>query len=173
MDGSEELIDIGRLTEEYCTSVYLHGHNADILCSVIESVVSAQRFERMSKSSIATHEYRNPNSHVPIYPSSEFTEANDVAVLLNIDKRESWWANLSPGSWTRIITNLVGKLTFHSYPTSAISLGRLQMGSDDCTSFLRLCAPLVPRLELEVHCLSVCSLASYLFHPMSDDTPII
>lgn len=35
--------------------------------------------------------------------------ARDVAVIVNIKKRANWWVTLSKGSWTRVITNLVGK----------------------------------------------------------------
>lgn len=50
-------------------------------------------------------------------------EQKQVAVVLNIAKRENWNLTISPGSWTRVITNLLGNsLKYTKAGTITVSL---------------------------------------------------
>lgn len=70
---------------------------------VVESVTSAHRFELNSR---ATMKLAHSSAAMINRPSA----ARDVVVIVNVTKRANWWVTLSKGSWTRVITNLVGKL---------------------------------------------------------------
>nr|OQO28425.1 hypothetical protein B0A51_03099 [Rachicladosporium sp. CCFEE 5018] len=89
-------LDLARLTED-----------------VLESVVSAYRFRERGGSTVSPiHEENQP----PSSPVSESTSLasfsgkrnSEVAVILNIDRASSWFLTISSGSWTRVLTNLVG-----------------------------------------------------------------
>lgn len=58
---------------------------------VVESVVSAYRFSQ----SFANDESR-----------SKPQEQEPISVILDIAKRDSWATSMTPGSWTRVITNI-------------------------------------------------------------------
>lgn len=55
---------------------------------VVESVVSAHRFSRSLEA--------DPRGQ----------EREPVSVVLDIDKRDSWVTAMTPGSWTRVLTNI-------------------------------------------------------------------
>ncbi|KAI7065123.1 hypothetical protein KC339_g15879 [Hortaea werneckii] len=109
--GDGESIDLAKLTEE-----------------VVESIVSAHRFELLSKASLSEFGYpgaKSPKSH------EKSPTAKDVAVVLDIERRGSWWTDLSPGSWTRLVTNIVGNaLKYTKSGVVTVSLG-VQNGDDD------------------------------------------
>ncbi|KAK5131992.1 hypothetical protein LTR08_000412 [Meristemomyces frigidus] len=84
--GVTSSVDLARLTEE-----------------VVETVVSARRFEShvpraARRTSTASAEMDSPDP----------TRSEAVCVTLNIDQRDNWMIDISPGSWTRILTNVVG-----------------------------------------------------------------
>lgn len=70
---------------------------------VVESVTSAHRFELNSR------DIMKP-TNLPASTSHSQPAERDLAVIVNVTKRANWWVTLSKGSWTRVITNLVGKL---------------------------------------------------------------
>lgn len=70
---------------------------------VVESVVSAHRFSRS---------FERDGSKV------NFQDQESVAVILDIEKRRSWATNMTPGSWTRVLTN-IGK-QYLSLPACAL-----------------------------------------------------
>ena len=83
-DGDKALltiVDLARITED-----------------VVETVVSASRFSRSFDS----------NRPVSSPQSLASREAEAVSVVLNIEKRDSWSTAMTPGSWTRVLTNIVG-----------------------------------------------------------------
>lgn len=66
-------------------------------------MTSAHRFELVSRDiTIPTI--------LPASTSGSQPAARDLAVIVNVTKRANWLVTLSKGSWTRVITNLVGKL---------------------------------------------------------------
>jgi signal transduction histidine kinase len=75
------VIDLARMTEE-----------------VIESVVSAHRFSKSFER----------NGTVPKIESSTASQPDTVAFVLDIAKRDSWATSMTPGSWTRVLSNIVG-----------------------------------------------------------------
>ncbi|KAM0717977.1 hypothetical protein Q7P37_006309 [Cladosporium fusiforme] len=77
-------VDLARLTEE-----------------VVESVVSAYRYSR-------AFEQSESNGSASRKGSISEPEKWDVSVTLDIDKRASWTTPMAPGSWTRVLTNIVG-----------------------------------------------------------------
>lgn len=72
--GVTSNVDFARLTED-----------------VVETVVAANRFQRMANTGQADDGARNP-----------------VSVVLDIPCRHHWRISMQPGSWTRIVTNLLG-----------------------------------------------------------------
>lgn len=58
---------------------------------VVESVVSAYRFSQS---------FANDGS------KPEHQEKEPISVMLDIEKRDSWATAMTPGSWTRVITNI-------------------------------------------------------------------
>ncbi|RMY98689.1 hypothetical protein D0864_04295 [Hortaea werneckii] len=109
--GNGESIDLAKLTEE-----------------VVESIVSAHRFELLSKTSLS--EFGHPGAK-SLKSHEKSPSAKDVAVVLDIERRESWWTDLSPGSWTRLVTNIVGNaLKYTKSGVVTVSLG-VQNGDDD------------------------------------------
>ena len=75
------VVDLARITED-----------------VVETVVSASRF---SKSFDRKGFVSSNISHLP-------QERDTVSVVLDIEKRDSWTTVMTPGSWTRVLTNIVG-----------------------------------------------------------------
>jgi hypothetical protein len=75
------VVDLARITED-----------------VVETVVSASRF---SKS------FDRNNSTASTRPQTPL-EGDTVSVVLDIEKRDSWATPMTPGSWTRVLTNIVG-----------------------------------------------------------------
>jgi len=83
-DGDKSLltvVDLARMTED-----------------VVETVVSASRF---SKSFDRNGSTASTRPHTPL-------EGDTVSVVLDIEKRDSWATPMTPGSWTRVLTNIVG-----------------------------------------------------------------
>ncbi|KAI7160774.1 hypothetical protein KC349_g3245 [Hortaea werneckii] len=94
-----ESFDLAKLTEE-----------------VVESVTSAHRFELNSR------DIMKP-TNLPASTSGSQPAARDLAVIVNVTKRANWWVTLSKGSWTRVITNLVGNaLKYTKSGTVTVSL---------------------------------------------------
>ncbi|KAI7314814.1 hypothetical protein KC315_g11257 [Hortaea werneckii] len=105
--GFAETFDLAKLTEE-----------------VVESVTSAHRFELNSKDTM------RPVSRSAGTAGSQ-AAACDVAVIVNIKKRANWWVTLSKGSWTRVITNLVGNaLKYTKSGTVIVSLNAENIDRD-------------------------------------------
>ena len=75
------VVDLARITED-----------------VVETVVSASRF---SKSFDRNNPVSRNQSHAPL-------DQNAVSVVLDIEKRDSWATAMTPGSWTRVLTNIFG-----------------------------------------------------------------
>ena len=73
------VVDLARMTEE-----------------VVESIVSAHRFS----------ENFERNTSTPKAPPFKSLEPDSVSVVLDIEKRESWATIMTPGSWTRVLTNI-------------------------------------------------------------------
>lgn len=110
--------------------------------------MSAHRFELLSKASLS--EFGHPGAKSLKSPEKSPT-AKDVAVVLNIERRESWWTDLSRGSWTRLVTNIVGKLrvTPRDLPILARLVGLLLHSAVlllSCLCFSR-CNPIMPNLQ--------------------------
>ncbi|RMY71154.1 hypothetical protein D0863_05351 [Hortaea werneckii] len=94
-----ESFDLAKLTEE-----------------VVESVTSAHRFELSSRDIMKS-------TNLPAGTSGGQPAARDLAVIVNVTKRANWWVTLSKGSWTRVITNLVGNaLKYTKSGTVTVSL---------------------------------------------------
>ncbi|KAI7239813.1 hypothetical protein KC330_g1675 [Hortaea werneckii] len=94
-----ESFDLAKLTEE-----------------VVESVTSAHRLELNSRDIMKS-------SNLPASSSGSQPAARDLAVIVNVAKRANWWVTLSKGSWTRVITNLVGNaLKYTKSGTVTVSL---------------------------------------------------
>jgi two-component sensor histidine kinase len=72
------VVDLARITED-----------------VVETVVSASRFSKSFDRSSSVSSHAAPNR-------------DTVSVILDIEKRNSWATAMTPGSWTRVLTNLVG-----------------------------------------------------------------
>ncbi|RMY97173.1 hypothetical protein D0862_08204 [Hortaea werneckii] len=99
-----ESFDLAKLTEE-----------------VVESVTSAHRFELNSR------DIMKP-TNLPASTSHSQPAERDLAVIVNVTKRANWWVTLSKGSWTRVITNLVGnalKYTKSGAVTVSLDAGNL------------------------------------------------
>ncbi|KAI7106992.1 hypothetical protein KC339_g2697 [Hortaea werneckii] len=112
--GDGESIDLAKLTEE-----------------VVESIVSAHRFELLSKASLS--EFGHPGAK-SLKSHEKSPTAKDVAVVLDIESRESWWTDFSPGSWTRLVTNIVGNaLKYTKSGVVTVSLG-VQNDDDDSST---------------------------------------
>jgi signal transduction histidine kinase len=75
------VIDLARMTEE-----------------VVESVVSAHRFSKSF----------DRNGTVSKTDSSALSQPHTVSFVLDIAKRDSWATAMTPGSWTRVLSNIVG-----------------------------------------------------------------
>ncbi|KAI7214338.1 hypothetical protein KC333_g6083 [Hortaea werneckii] len=94
-----ESFDLAKLTEE-----------------VVDSVASAHRFELNSR------DIMKPTD-LPASTSGSQPAARDLAVIVNVTNRANWWVTLSKGSWTRVITNLVGNaLKYTKSGTVTVSL---------------------------------------------------
>jgi len=75
------VVDLSRMTEE-----------------VVESVVSAHRFSQSFEQNSTSS---TTQSYVP-------PDGKQVSVILDIQKKDSWATAMTPGSWTRVLTNIVG-----------------------------------------------------------------
>lgn len=88
------VVDLARITEE-----------------VVESIISAHRFSESFD--------RNTSSSKTQLSTSDGKDS--VSVILDIEKKESWATVMTPGSWTRVLTN-IGKHHKHPvYPTTPLS----------------------------------------------------
>lgn len=94
--GVTSIVDLAELTE-----------------NVVNTIVTAKRFEnnaaerskkqgRRTSSAITSPSLRASSS------SEDESEQEHVSISLDIAQRPSWRTNISPGSWTRIITNVLG-----------------------------------------------------------------
>ncbi|CAD0038910.1 unnamed protein product [Aureobasidium pullulans] len=79
--NNEVLMDLGKVTED-----------------VVESVVIGRRFEVMASNIQRSFESGTEEENLP----------EPVSVFLTMPSRDHWWIKSSPGSWTRILTNLLG-----------------------------------------------------------------
>ncbi|KAI7253073.1 hypothetical protein KC343_g4501 [Hortaea werneckii] len=95
-----ETFDLAKLTEE-----------------VVESVTSAHRFEHMSRDTI------KPANQPVDMSGTQPPAIRNVAVVMDITKRVNWCVALSKGSWTRVITNLLGNALKYTHSgTVTVSL---------------------------------------------------
>ncbi|KAK1069638.1 hypothetical protein LTR74_004751 [Friedmanniomyces endolithicus] len=74
---------------------------------VVETAVSAYRFQRLSTSGFRDDDDTDTRSAKRPNQSSTVRD-EDITVTLDIEKRDSWTTDISRGAWTRILTNLVG-----------------------------------------------------------------
>lgn len=81
-------VDLAQLTEE-----------------VLESCSSAYRFSQSFKQASVDSNGSSSAGKLALQPDKE-----NLAVTLDIDKRASWTTAITPGSWTRVLTNL-GKIS--------------------------------------------------------------
>ncbi|GAB7359209.1 hypothetical protein MBLNU230_g5868t1 [Neophaeotheca triangularis] len=86
-EKDSSLVDLARLVED-----------------TVETVVSAHRYHRTLGSWLPN----GGNSQVAQSYTPPSSVGEDVAVVLDIEKRDNWTGEFSRGSWTRVITNLVG-----------------------------------------------------------------
>ena len=123
--GVTSSVDLAQLTED-----------------LVETVVSAHRFQyhplQSPPSSSATSGLEQVVSRqLP----TQSLGAEDVSIVLNIPYRKNWCVAMQSGSWTRIVTNLVGNaLKYTDKGTISVSLeGGEQVGDSTAdTSPLRL-----------------------------------
>ncbi|KAK6437966.1 hypothetical protein LTR95_005843, partial [Oleoguttula sp. CCFEE 5521] len=122
-------LDLARLTED-----------------VLESVVSAYRFRDRGGSTVSPiHEEDQPPPS-PISSSTSLASFSgkhnsEVAVILNIDRAPSWFVTVSSGSWTRVLTNLVGNaLKYTKEGSISVSLQFIETPhtTEDDTARLKL-----------------------------------
>ena len=102
-DGDKSLltiVDLARVTED-----------------VVETVVSASRF---SKSFDRNNSRPSSQSHAP-------SDGDTVSVVLDIEPRDSWATAMTPGSWTRVLTNIVG----NSLKYTSSGLVTIKLSSND------------------------------------------
>ncbi|KAF2161381.1 hypothetical protein M409DRAFT_28115 [Zasmidium cellare ATCC 36951] len=119
--GAASSVDLARLTEE-----------------VVETTVIAYRSQYQTPLSPGNRQsFIGRNSLHQEPPSSDGITANgdDFSVLLNIDYRKSWVVKISPGAWTRILTNLLGNALKYTYG-GHISV-RLTVGDSDSRGTLQ------------------------------------
>ncbi|KAK5716579.1 hypothetical protein LTR15_009470 [Elasticomyces elasticus] len=105
-------VDLARLTED-----------------VVETTVSAHRFARLSTSSTSDDD----GNTTPGLSSTASAHGQDceVAVTLDISNEHSWTTDLSRGSWTRIIGNLLGNaLKYTKAGVVAVTLSARECRSD-------------------------------------------
>jgi signal transduction histidine kinase len=112
--GVTSSVDLAQLTED-----------------LVETVVSAHRFhyhplQSLSSSSVTTGLEQIASRHQP----TQALGAEDVSIVLNIPYRRNWCVEMQSGSWTRIVTNLVGNaLKYTEKGTISVSLeGGEQVG---------------------------------------------
>jgi two-component sensor histidine kinase len=74
---------------------------------VVETVVSASRYTQ-------AFDRNGSASHVP-------QKEGNVSVILDIENRGSWATAMSPGSWTRVLTNIVGNSLKYT-PTGLVTI---------------------------------------------------
>lgn len=84
--GVTSNVDFARLTED-----------------VVETVVAANRFQRMANTGQADDDSRSY-----LQNGSPRHRGNPVSVVLDMPCRHHWRISMQPGSWTRIVTNLLG-----------------------------------------------------------------
>lgn len=104
--GLLTVVDLARMTEE-----------------MVESVVSAHRFSQSFEGSSAT--LKAQPSTLPV--------GDTVSVILDIEARDTWATTMTPGSWTRVLTNLVGnslKYTLSGLITVRLSTKTKEASSD-------------------------------------------
>ncbi|KAJ9627115.1 hypothetical protein H2203_003576 [Taxawa tesnikishii (nom. ined.)] len=79
--------------------------------NVVDTVVTATQFKALEKPGPerARPSLRSiSSSSDESSPEDEVQEADPVVVMFEVFPRRSWRVSMSPGSWTRIITNLLG-----------------------------------------------------------------
>lgn len=99
--GLLTVVDLARMTED-----------------VVETVVSASRF---SKSFDRNNTASSIRPHTPL-------EGDTVSVVLDIEKRDSWATAMTPGSWTRVLTNIVGNALKYT-PSGLITIKLFSNGN--------------------------------------------
>lgn len=94
---------------------------------VVETVVAASRYQAMA-TSVEKMEQRDqaPQSAIRRRRSMLSDKLNSVSMIVDIPWRHRWWIVMQPGSWTRILTNLLGNALKYTIQGS-ISV-KLQVG---------------------------------------------
>ncbi|KAK4546286.1 hypothetical protein LTR36_001963 [Oleoguttula mirabilis] len=104
--GVMSSVDLARLTEE-----------------VVETVVSARRFDRRNHTRRMSADEGVVDGSGTDPETADSKKLHDVSVSVEIDRRDDWMIDISPGSWTRILTNLVGNaLKYTQAGTVAVKL---------------------------------------------------
>jgi hypothetical protein len=86
-----------------------HAVTDDIHTNGLVSVDLARLTEEVVESAISAH--RHPRRLLDISPSTRHA----VSVTLDIEKRESWITAMTPGTWVRILNNILGGLQIWSH----------------------------------------------------------
>lgn len=89
-----------------------HEVTDDVHTSGLVSVDLARLTEEVVESAISAHRH----SRRPLDISASIRHA--VSVTLDIEKRESWVTAMTPGTWVRILNNILGEWTFGDYSST-------------------------------------------------------
>ncbi|KAI7272035.1 hypothetical protein KC343_g4375 [Hortaea werneckii] len=108
-------LDIARLTEE-----------------VVETVASAYRFKGRPSSSAQANTKPTETESSAERSNSEARHIEVLSIILDIAWRRTWVIDISPGSWTRIITNLVSNALKYT-PKGTVTI-KLQSGDVTTTT---------------------------------------
>lgn len=84
-------VDLAKLTEE-----------------TVQSIVSAYLFQSMPKRSSSASESAEAEQNPSNRTWHSKHPAKDLSLSLSIAWRQNWMVNMQPGSWVRVLTNLIG-----------------------------------------------------------------
>ncbi|KAK3068300.1 hypothetical protein LTR53_014243 [Teratosphaeriaceae sp. CCFEE 6253] len=104
--GGAETVDLASMTED-----------------LVGTVTSAYRYQGSSASRVKDYSTADPSSYASL-------DNDEIAVVLNIEKRDSWMTSAKiRGPWTRIVNNLVGNSL--KYTKSGVVAVTLSASSSD------------------------------------------